>query len=96
MVQEADHDDPDELRAQAAAVRSWLRRRARVRFGSVVFLRAGGIPAIRCDRTRRALVKNLFAARATSPVYEELDVDVRRRYRAAPTRERRRDVRIAG
>lgn len=81
VVQELDRVDLDELRVLAGAVRSWLRRRTRVRFGSVVFLHPGELPAVACDRDRRELVRALFAARAIHPVYEELDGDVRRLYR---------------
>ncbi|WP_312865781.1 AMP-binding protein [Saccharothrix violaceirubra] len=94
VVQEVEHHDLDELRSLAAALRSWLRRRTRVRFGSVVFL-GPGMPAIGCDRARRALMRDLFVARAAEPVYEELDADVRRRYRPPLGTARRSHVRIA-
>ncbi|GGP78186.1 AMP-binding protein [Saccharothrix coeruleofusca] len=81
VVQELDRVDRDELRLLAGAVRSWLRRRTRVRFGSVVFLQPGQLPAVGGERDRRELVRALFAARAVHPVYEELDGDVRRLYR---------------
>jgi acyl-CoA synthetase (AMP-forming)/AMP-acid ligase II len=80
---ESGFDGPDDLRLLAGSVRSWLRWRTRVRFGSVVFLQAGELPRISCDRTRRALAKDLFIAEAIDPLHEELDADVRRCYRVA-------------
>lgn len=84
--------DPAELRQLAGTVRTWLRSRVNARIGNVMFLRPGELHPLHNGSARRTLVRELFLAQALDPVYEELDGDVRRRYRAEKVRD---DVRSA-
>ncbi|GIG88301.1 polyketide synthase [Plantactinospora endophytica] len=74
--------DPATLSCLARSVKDWLSRCFGVRVANVAFLRPGKVRKSPGGKVQRALMRELFMADALDPVYEDLDIETRRRYRA--------------
>ncbi|MEO3827706.1 AMP-binding protein [Actinomadura sp. B10D3] len=79
-----DGDEKFCLSSLARTIRDALGRRSGVRAGSVVLLPAGEAPRRAGGGVDRALLRDLFMADALQSLHEELDQEVRRRYRREP------------
>ncbi|AVT36072.1 fatty acyl-AMP ligase [Plantactinospora sp. BB1] len=79
---EAEPADPATLSSLARGVKDWLSRCFGVRVANVAFLRPGKVRKSPGGKVQRALMRELFMADALDPVYEDLDTETRRRYRA--------------
>ncbi|MFB4300940.1 AMP-binding protein [Actinomadura sp. NTSP31] len=86
VVHEVRQDGAEEfcLSSLAWTIRDALARRSGVRAGSVVLLPAGEVPRTAEGGVNRALLRDLFMADALESLHEELDQEVRRRYRREP------------
>ncbi|MGI5321206.1 AMP-binding protein [Actinomadura nitritigenes] len=80
-----DGDEEFCLTSLAWTIRDALARRSGVRAGNVVLLRAGEAPRNAEGGINRALLRDLFMADALESLHEELDQEVRRRYRREPS-----------
>ncbi|WP_026410859.1 AMP-binding protein [Actinomadura oligospora] len=69
------------LPALTRTIRDALAHRLGAQAGNVVLLRAGDVPRTLDGGVDRALLRDLFMADALAPLHEELDPEVRRRYR---------------
>ncbi|MGI5152387.1 fatty acyl-AMP ligase [Plantactinospora sp. CA-294935] len=79
---QAEPADPATLSSLARSVKDWLSRCFGVRVANVAFLRPGKVRKSPGGKVQRALMRELFMADALDPVYEDLDIETRRRYRA--------------
>ncbi|MDW5328079.1 fatty acyl-AMP ligase [Plantactinospora sp. KLBMP9567] len=79
---QAEPTDPATLSSLARSVKDWLSRCFGVRVANVAFLRPGKVRKSPGGKVQRALMRELFMADALDPVYEDLDIETRRRYRA--------------
>ncbi|MEN3614160.1 fatty acyl-AMP ligase [Plantactinospora sp. ZYX-F-223] len=79
---QAEPADPATLSSLARSVKDWLSRCFGVRVANVAFLRPGKVRKSPGGKVERALMRELFMADALDPVYEDLDIETRRRYRA--------------
>jgi acyl-CoA synthetase (AMP-forming)/AMP-acid ligase II len=75
--------DGTSLPGLAQNVKAWLGRCFGVRVANVVFLRPGKVRVSADGNVQRELMRELFMADALDPVYEDLDIETARRYRAA-------------
>jgi acyl-CoA synthetase (AMP-forming)/AMP-acid ligase II len=74
--------DETELAGLAAAVKIALSRALGVRVANVVFVKVGRVRRTTSGKIQRTLMGELFVSGALDPVYEDLDAEVRRRYRS--------------
>ncbi|GAB3975670.1 fatty acyl-AMP ligase [Plantactinospora veratri] len=79
---QAEPADPATLSSLARGVKDWLSRCFGVRVANVAFLHPGKVRKSPGGKVQRALMRELFMADALDPVYEDLDIETRRRYRA--------------
>ncbi|MDG4786451.1 fatty acyl-AMP ligase [Micromonospora sp. WMMD1102] len=79
---QAETADPASLSTLARTVKDWLSRCFGVRVANVAFLHPGKVRKSPGGKVQRALMRELFMADALDPVYEDLDIETRRRYRA--------------
>ncbi|GAA3735326.1 fatty acyl-AMP ligase [Plantactinospora mayteni] len=74
--------DAAEIAGLAGAVKSTLSRILGVRVANVVFVRVGQVRRTTSGKIQRTMMRELFVSGVLDATYEDLDLEVRNRYRA--------------